>query len=116
MGTTTKDQEAERLARSYYEMDSGLTHIFRLVGPPEVEADPIEPIKLLEVYEYAIPTGIVPLNFPPHPASGLNCSVEIIQIAPEELEPVRNGELALPENWTIQQLYQRPIDEPSPTS
>lgn len=107
MGTPTKDEVAERLARAHLELDSGVTHVFRLVSTPDREANPAEPIKLLEVYEHAIPSGVVPVHFPPHPASGLAFSAEIVQIAPEEFDLLRKRELALPDDWTIDCEYLR---------
>jgi hypothetical protein len=108
MTMPTKDEVAERLARAHYSVDSGVSQIFRLMTDPEREADPREPIKLLEIYEHAIPIGeIVPIYFNPHPASGNYYPAEIIQIAPEEFEKL-GTELKLPETWSISRPYERP--------
>ena len=53
---------------------AGFTHLYRLTGTAEVELRPAEPIKLLEVNEYTVPSGIMPLQFGPSPASGLDYS------------------------------------------
>lgn len=108
MSIPDKNEAAEKLAQAHMQIDSGVTRIFRLVSSPDREADPAEPIKLLEVYEYAIPSGILPVHFPAHPASGLLYPTEIVQIAPEEFERVCNQELQLPEGWDLDQEYERP--------
>ena len=115
MDTPTKDEAAERLARAHFEIDSGVTRIYRLVRD-EQESDPGEPIRLLEVSEYAIPSGLIPLRFPSHPSSGQPYAAEIVQIAPEELELVRTEQLMLPEGWRIDQEYCKPSDEQCPTT
>ena len=38
-------------------IEAGLTHVYRLTGTAEVELRPAEPIKLLEVNEYTVPSG-----------------------------------------------------------
>ena len=116
METPTKDEVAEKIAREHYAIDSAVTRIYRLASSPEREADPAEPIKLLEVYEYAIPSGqVVPLHFPPHPASGAHYSTEIAQIAPEELEQLQADRLKLPLDWQIQYEYDPTGSKRSPT-
>jgi len=67
---TDKEQEARRLAEAHYEMEAGVTQIFRLEGSADAEVRPDEPIKLLEVNEYTIASGIMPLHFGPAPAHG----------------------------------------------
>jgi hypothetical protein len=107
MNLPTKDEVAERLAEKHYIVDSGVTHIYRLKSTPDVESDPEEPIKLLEVYEHAFPSGIVPIYFNPHPPSGAFYPTQIVQIAPEEF-PMLGIELELPRGWTLDREYPRP--------
>jgi hypothetical protein len=70
-----QDMEAAALARAHYEVEPGLRAIYRLEGP-----DPNDlRIKLLEVNEQTVPTGIVPVGFAPHPASGLHYPSVVIE-------------------------------------
>lgn len=68
----TKDEEARELARKHYQVEAGLTHVIRIGGDAEVEFRPSEPIKLLEVNENTVPSGIMPIQFGPSPASGVH--------------------------------------------
>ena len=94
--TPTKDEVAEQLAQGHYAIDSGLANIFRVVGPPEREADPDEPIKLLEVYEYAIPERARPDPLPAASAERPGLPAEIVQIAPEEFERLQAHDFGCP--------------------
>ncbi len=108
----SKDQVARDLAERHYLIDSGVTSIFRIVSAePGRESDPDEPIKLLEVYEFSTPTGdIRPIYFGPHPPSGQHYAAEFVQIAPEELERVLDGQIPLPVGWSLEPTpYARPI-------
>lgn len=108
----TKDRVAAELARRYYENDPALTRIIRY-SDPERESDLNEPIKLLEVYRDAIPSGVIlPIGFPAHAASGIRFATEVIQIAPQELERVRSSELRLPDGWVVSREFEPP-DVPS---
>jgi hypothetical protein len=64
-GMPTKDETARELARKHFEAKGGLTRIFRLTGNIEVETNPGEPVKLLEVNANTVPSGIMPLHFGP---------------------------------------------------
>lgn len=105
----TKDEEAMELARMHYEVESGLTHVFRINGPDDVENRPAEPIKLLEVNEYTVPSGIMPLQFGPSPASGLYFSCMILEVTPDEYLKIQTEELKLPHGWTIGGPIPRPL-------
>ena len=89
------------LARKHYQVEAGLTHVIRINGSAEVEFRPDEPIKLLEVNENTVPSGIMPIQFGPSPASGLHYSTIILEVTPDEFEQIRNNELRLPNGWTI---------------
>jgi len=102
-------EAAERLARSHYKVDPGIQAVYRLDGP-----DPNDRrIKLLEVNEQTIPAGIVPVGFPPHPATGLHFQSVVIEVTPGEYERIRRRDLKLPDGWTIGDLYERPISSSS---
>jgi hypothetical protein len=97
----TKDEEAVELARKHYEVETGMIQIFRLTGSADVEVRPTEPIKLLEVNENTVPSGIMPIQFGPSPASGLHYSTVILEVTPDEFRRIRNDDLKLPNGWTI---------------
>ena len=105
----TKEEEAMELARMHYEVESGLTHVFRINGPGEAESRPTEPVKLLEVNEFTVPSGIMPLRFGPSPASGLFFSCVIVDVTPDEYRKIQVGELKLPDGWTVGGLIPRPL-------
>src|SRR6202034_1318865 len=62
-----KADAARELAKKHYEVEAGLTRIFRFTGKAEVENVRTEPIKLLEVNENTVPSGVMPLHFGPAP-------------------------------------------------
>jgi hypothetical protein len=99
-----QDMEAAALARAHYEVEPGLRAIYRLEGP-----DPNDlRIKLLEVNEQTVPTGIVPVGFAPHPASGLHYPSVVIEVTPQEYEAIRHKQLNLPAGWEVRDSYERP--------
>ena len=104
----TKDQEALRLAQIHYEVEPGLTHIYRIHASVAAEAMPDEPIKLLEVNRDTVASGIMPLGFGPSPSVGLHHPLVILEITPEEYERIGSAELKLPNGWEIQDLIPRP--------
>jgi hypothetical protein len=98
-------EEAAALARAHYEVEPGLRAIYRLEGP-----DPNDlRIKLLEVNEHTVATGIVPVGFPPHPASGLHYPSVVIEVTPQEYEAIQHDRLPLPDGWVIRDAYERPV-------
>ena len=105
----TKDEEARDLARKHYQVETGLTQIFRITTSPNVEFTHLEPIALLEVNENTVPSGIMPLYFGPSPASGLKYPSIIVEVTPEEFQRIQNQQLALPFGWKLGD----PIPKPS---
>lgn len=100
-----RNQEAEALARFHYEVEPGLRAIYRLESP-----DPNDiRIKLLEVNEQTVPTGIVPVGFT-HPASGLHYPSVVIEVTPQEFEAIQDKRLDLPPGWEVRGSYERPAD------
>ncbi len=97
----TKDEEAELLAELHYQIEPGLTHVFRVTGPDDAESSLSAPIKLLEVNENTVPAGIMPLQFGPSPSSGFHFSSIILEVTPEEYEKIQSLELPLPDGWQI---------------
>jgi hypothetical protein len=109
----TKDEEALELARKHYQIETGLTRIFRISGSADVEVRPNEPIKLLEVNENTVPSGIMPIRFGPSPASGLNYSSIIVEVTPDEFQRLQNHQLELPNGWTLGAPIPKPAGEES---
>lgn len=107
----TKDDEALELARKHYQVETGLTQIFRITGTGDVEIRPSEPIKLLEVNENTVPSGVMPIQFGPSPASGLNFSSIIVEVTPDEFERIQTHQLELPHGWRIGELIPKPTAE-----
>ena len=97
----SKDAAAKRLAQKHYEIETGLTRIFRVTGPGDTESGEAEPIKLLEVNEATAPTGVMPLHFGPVPASGIPYPSVILEVTPGEYEEIITDKIKLPLGWTI---------------
>lgn len=110
----TKDEEALELARKHYQIEPGMTQIFRITGSEDAELRPNEPIKLLEVNENTVPYGIMPIQFGPSPASGLHYSSIILEVTPEEFEKIQTNELKLPNGWTVGEPIPRTAAEQHP--
>ena len=97
-------EEAAALARAHHEIGPGIRAIYRLKG-----SDPSGlRIKLLEVNEQTVPTGIPPVGFPPHAATGLHFPSIVIEITPEEFEAIRRNEHNVPQGWELREAYERP--------
>ena len=101
---------ARELAMRHYELEEGLTRIFRIAEKVASQAINGEPIKLLEVNLNTPETGIMPLHFGPSPASGIPYASIIIEVSPNEFERIESNELKLPEGWTIGEEFPRPTD------
>jgi hypothetical protein len=102
-----KTEEARRLAEVHYNIESGITEIYRVTGSTRDEARPDEPIKLLEVNENTIPSGIMPLLFGPSPTNGFEHSSVIIEVTPDEFESIKRSEMVLPHGWRLGELLNR---------
>jgi hypothetical protein len=100
-----KTDVARRLAETHYQVEAGITQIFQIVGRPEAELRPEEPIKLLEVNQFSIPSGVMPLYFDAAPARGIHFPSVIVEVTPEEFTKIRSQELKLPEGWTLGDLF-----------
>ncbi len=98
-----KTESARELARKHYQTEAGLTRIIRFSGAIDVGAQAIEPIKLLEVNENTVPSGVLPLGFDAAPASGIHFPSVIIEVTPGEFERIQTKELKLPRGWEYRQ-------------
>ena len=109
-----KEQFAKELADRHYRTEITTVSIHRLTAGEEKEAQPDEPIKLLEVNEEAIPSPseLLPLYFAPRPASGIPYPSIIIEVTPDEFQQIEKGHLRLPNNWEIGTQLPPPAGEP----
>lgn len=94
-----KDDEAIDLAQRHYELEIGLSEVIRFTDAAEVEKKSTEPIKLLEVNENTIESGIMPIHFGPAPGSGIHYPSVIVEVTPEEYCKIQSNELQLPDGW-----------------
>jgi len=98
---TERETVARELAHKHYEIETGLTHVYWINSTVETGRGATEPIKLLEVNENTVPSGIMPLQFGPSPAFGVHYPSVIVEVTPNEFARIRSGELRLPEGWTV---------------
>ena len=103
----SKDETAQLLAAIHYDVEPEMREIYRVVADPLAEARDDEPVKLLEVNDGTIATGIMPLYFRRLPTDGIQHSSVIIEITPDEYSRVRTGELPLPHGWSLAGLIPR---------
>lgn len=87
----TKMEVAKKLAKSHFETDSDMKHVFLL--EPLGEGDREEPIKLLEVVEGTLERGIEPVAFAPDPARGVEYPVLIVEISPKEYSTLNQNHI-----------------------
>jgi hypothetical protein len=104
----SKEDMARLLAEAHYQIEPGVTQIFRIHGTPEAEARANEPIKLLEVNESTVPSGVLPLRFGPLPEQGFHYPSIVVEITPEEFEKLQARELKLPDGWALGDLLPKP--------
>ncbi len=110
---TDKDKVARKLAAGHYQTDPTIVKIVRCSTGNEDENRPDEPIKLLEVNEATIPSGIVPLQFDAHPSSGIDYPSVIVEVTPTEFQDIEAGQLQLPLGWQMGELFPRPVQSES---
>ena len=111
----SKDEVAARLAEAHYASDPGMKRIYRLNSPDDEDRDD-EPIKLLEINDDTIPSGIQPICFGASPASGIPFSSIIVEVTSEEFKQIEADELSLPDGWVRGREYAAPSPEPSTES
>ena len=108
-----KDTSAEKLANVHYQVESGLRHVIRFTKPDDAEYEAGEPLKLLEVNENTVPSGVVPLGFDAIREVGIDVPSIIVEVTPSEYDKIRSKELPLPKGW--ESLEQRPLAKPTST-
>jgi hypothetical protein len=107
---TEKAEVARKLATKHYQVEAGLTLIFRVTGTADVEVNRAEPIKLLEVNENTVPAGVMPLHFGPAPESGISYPSVIVEVTPDEFKMIQSDELKLPKGWENREELPRPSE------
>jgi hypothetical protein len=96
----TKDEAAEELIRWHFQTDDDIQGVFRFIAANEDGSD--EPIKLLEVSNATIETGrIDAFGFASTPE--IPYPTVIAVLSPGELTRVRDGEIPLPDGWSLDQ-------------
>ena len=99
---STKEEAVQRLADFHFFLEHGMKEIYRIRRlQPEGESSPDEPIKLLEVNEFTVPTGVMPLGFRSRPDRGIDYPFIIVDVTPAEFEKIRSRELKLPDGWVV---------------
>lgn len=104
----SKEAVAQRLAEAHYGIEPGIELIVRMVSSVDREADPEEPIKLLEVNPNTVASGIHPLFFGPHVTSGIFYPSVIVEITPEEYGQVQRRPDSLPNGWKLGHEFPKP--------
>ena len=103
----SKSVVAARLAESHFQVDPAIDQIYHVLAPGREENE-AEPIKLLEVNRDTSMSGIMPIFFGAHAASGIFYPSIIIEVRPEEYEQIASGQLELPHGWVLGEAFQRP--------
>jgi len=95
----TKDEVAKKLIRWHFQLAPDMRDIYRFITPDEDR--PGEPIKLLEVTNSTPASGSV-MTFTFGPADDIIYPSTVAQVTPEEMVKIRNGEISLPQGWSLQ--------------
>ena len=109
MPDTDRDEAAKKLAEAHFEIEEGISHIFRIRQSVEAEVVPSEPIRLLEVNANTIPSGIMPIGFGPSLTIGVPYPSVILEVTPEEFDRITTHELSLPSGWELGPEIQKPV-------
>jgi hypothetical protein len=108
MVSTSKEAVAQRLAESHYRIEPSICLIRRIISRAR-EADPSEPVKLLEVNQATTADGIHPVYFGPHTSLGVVFPTAIIEITPDEYQSLLREPTQLPHGWELGPELQRPV-------
>ncbi len=96
----SKLETAESMAKGHFQVEPNLKHVHLIV--PMDDQDPNDPIRLLEVVEGTLATGIQPIGFTADPAHGIEYPSIIVEISPAEYESVLNGKVCFANReWTV---------------
>ncbi len=94
-----KEEVARYLAQCHYNIEPGITEIFTLCETPEYELLPTTPIKLLEVNENTVASGVMPLHFAP--SKTIPFPSIIVEVTPIEFDQIKSNQMKLPNGWSI---------------
>jgi hypothetical protein len=106
MGTV--DDEAKTLAEKHYVIEVGVSDIIQLRPESTSDNGHEKKIGLLEVNLNTVPSGIMPIEFGPAPASGIHYPSVIIEVTPDEFEQIKSKQLPLPLGWSLGDSIPRP--------
>ena len=103
----SKDDVARNLIHCHFRIEPDLSLIYRVRS--EREDDPDEPIKLIEVNDYTLATGMVDA-FRFARTKEFPFPTVIAEITPGEHQQLRAGKLPLPRGWSLDgaDVYERP--------
>ena len=104
-----RDEAARKLAEAHFEIEEGISQIFRIRQSAGVATLPSEPIRLLEVNANTVPSGIMPIGFGPALSIGVPYSSVILEVTPEEFDRINAHELSLPPGWEIGPEILKPV-------
>ena len=104
----SKAMVAKRLAEAHYAIDPEIELIIELKAGAKRERASDEPIKLLEVNRSTVPSGIQPLFFGPHRASGITYPSVIIVVTPDEYRAILRKRTELPNGWQMGPKFAKP--------
>lgn len=96
-----KQEVMKNLANRHYVIEPGITRIFQIFDETKDESAVDTPIKLLEINDATVPSGVMPLYFAPVPASGIPYPTVIVEVTPDEYDRIESKELSLPRGWII---------------
>jgi len=93
-----KDKKARELVDWHFEVEPDLVEVYRIIS--DDEANPAEPIKLLEVNEATLPSDKVEA-FGFAPAKDFPFRTVIAEVTPKELANLRARPELLPRGWSL---------------
>ncbi len=108
MITDLKAEEARHAAQVHFQVDSGLIDAYRLVAPGEREAEPTEPVKLLEVNRETVELGLCPVYFSADPRNGARYSLVVIEVTPNEFTEDLPAQIEREFGWTLGERIELP--------
>ncbi|MCP4109126.1 MAG: hypothetical protein GY749_26950 [Desulfobacteraceae bacterium] len=95
-----REDAARYMVTDLFEMEDSVIEVLRVIS--EGEESPNEPIKLLEVTEMTVKTGIIPVYF--GPSDDNPYPQVIIEITPDEYDDLKSKKITLPYNWSVGEL------------
>lgn len=91
-----KDEVAKELAQAHAAEEAAIEAVYLITSAQD--ADPNEPIKLLEVNEATVPSGVVPVYF--GPGGGVSYPSVVVELTGSEFSRL-GKDLPLPSGWNL---------------